>query len=264
MSRVVLAGAAGKMGKEVIKAIHRSTDIQLVGAVSPGSVVGTDAGELAGVGPCGVMVSSDLAATLAATQPDVMVDFTTPEAVKGNTTAALEAGVRPVIGSTGLSGADIDELRALTESKGLGTLVAPNFAIGALLMMQFAAKAAQYFDHAEVIELHHNQKLDAPSGTAFKTVEAMAAVQQQFGVTNVPETEKLEGVRGGDYGGIRIHSVRLPGLLAHQEVLFGGLGQVLTIRHDAMSRECYMPGVLLGIRQVMGLSGLTYGLEHVL
>ncbi|MFN3429102.1 MAG: 4-hydroxy-tetrahydrodipicolinate reductase [Candidatus Sericytochromatia bacterium] len=263
MIRVVLAGAAGKMGKEVVKAIDRSGDIQLVGAVSP-LHAGTDAGELAGIGPCGVLIEADLATLLAESRPDVMIDFTTPEAVKGNARLALEAGVRPVIGATGLSPADLDELRALTESKGLGTLVAPNFAIGALLMMEFAARAAKYFDHAEVIELHHNQKLDAPSGTAFKTVEAMAQAQAQFGVTNVPETEKLAGVRGGEVAGIRVHSVRLPGMLAHQEVLFGGLGQVLTIRHDAMSRECYMPGVLLGVRQVMGLKGLTYGLEHVL
>ncbi|MNS12916.1 4-hydroxy-tetrahydrodipicolinate reductase [compost metagenome] len=263
MIRVVLAGAAGKMGKEVVKAIHGAKDIQLVGAVSP-LHTGTDAGELAGIGPCGVLIESDLAALLAEARPDVMIDFTTPEAVKGNAILALEAGVRPVIGSTGLSPADLDELRALTESKGLGALVAPNFAIGALLMMEFAARAAKYFDHAEVIELHHNQKLDAPSGTAFKTVEAMAQVQSQFGVTNVPETEKLAGVRGGEVAGIRVHSVRLPGMLAHQEVLFGGLGQVLTIRHDAMSRECYMPGVLLGVREVMRLQGLTYGLEHVL
>ena len=263
MIRVVLAGAAGKMGKEVVKAIQGAGDIQLVGAASP-LHTGTDAGELAGVGPCGVLIESDLAALLAEARPDVMIDFTTPEAVKGNAILALEAGVRPVIGSTGLSPADLDELRALTEAKGLGALVAPNFAIGALLMMEFAARAAKYFDHAEVIELHHNQKLDAPSGTAFKTVEAMAQVQARFGATNVPETEKLEGVRGGEYAGIRVHSVRLPGMLAHQEVLFGGLGQVLTIRHDAMSRECYMPGVLLGVREVMRLSGLTYGLEHVL
>jgi 4-hydroxy-tetrahydrodipicolinate reductase len=261
--RVVLAGAAGKMGREVIKAIHQAPDIELVGAVSPRHV-GTDAGELAGIGPTGVAFTADLASTLEATSPDVMVDFTTPESVKANAITALNAGVRPVIGATGLSPADLEELVALTTASNLGTLVAPNFAIGALLMMQFAAKAAEYFDHAEVIELHHNQKLDAPSGTAFKTVEAMAAVQPRFGASNVPETEKLAGVRGGEYAGIRVHSIRLPGLLAHQEVLFGGLGQVLTIRHDAMSRESYMPGVLLGIRKVMGLSGLTHGLEHVL
>jgi 4-hydroxy-tetrahydrodipicolinate reductase len=211
-----------------------------------------------------VAVSDDLGAVLAVTRPDVMVDFTTPEAVKGNTLLALNHGVRPVVGATGLSASDLAEIGALTDAKGLGALIAPNFAIGALLMIQFAAKAAEYFDHAEVIELHHNQKLDAPSGTAFKTVEAMAAVQKRFGSSNVDETEKLEGVRGGDDHGIRVHSVRLPGMLAHQEVLFGSLGQVLTIRHDATSRECYMPGILLGIRKVMGLTGLTVGLEHVL
>ena len=263
MIRVVLTGAAGKMGKEVVKAIGRAEGLELVGAVSPNHA-GEDIGTIAGLDPLGVALTPDLDAVLAATKPDVLVDFTNPDVVKGITLTALRHGVRPVVGSTGLSPADLDEIRVLTEAQGLGTLIAPNFAIGALLMMQFAQKAAQYFDHAEIIELHHNQKLDAPSGTAVKTAEVMLQAQPAFGATNVKDTEKLAGARGGETGGIRIHSVRLPGLLAHQEVMFGGLGQVLTIKHDAMSRDCYMPGVLLGIRKVMQIQGLVYGLEHVL
>jgi len=143
-------------------------------------------------------------------------------------------------------------------------LVAPNFAIGALLLMRFAKEAARYFPHAEIIELHHNQKADAPSGTAIKTAELMLDEQDAFGVGNAPETEKLKGARGAEFGGIRIHSVRLPGLVAHQEVLFGGLGQILSIRHDSLSRESFMPGVMLAVRKAMDLQGLVYGLEHLL
>lgn len=261
--RVLIAGAAGKMGRETIKAVHGAPDMTLVAATSR-QHAGTDAGALAGLAPLGLHVREDLAAALAETTPDVMVDFTHPDAVRGNAELAIAAGVRPLIGTTGLTADDLAALESQARARGLGVLVAPNFAIGALLMMQFAAKAAQYFDHAEILELHHNQKADAPSGTALKTAEAMLAVQPRFGATNRPETESLAGARGGETSGLRIHSVRLPGLLAHQEVMLGGLGQVLTIRHDAMSRECYMPGVLLGIRKIMAVEGLVYGLEHVL
>lgn len=260
--RVVLTGAAGKMGREVVKAMQAAPDLALVAAVSPRHK-GQDVGELAGCGPLGLRATDDLAEALA-TKPDVLVDFTRPEAVMGVARAALHAGVRPVIGSTGLTPADLEELDALAKAKNLGVLVAPNFAIGALLMIRFAAEAAKYFDHAELIELHHDRKHDAPSGTAIKTVEAMNAARPRFEPPAIPGSETVAGVRGGEQGGIHVHSVRLPGLLAHQEVLFGGLGQLLTIRHDALSRECYMPGVLLGVRKVMTLSGLTYGLEHVM
>lgn len=263
MIRVVLTGAAGKMGRETVKAIARSEDIQLVGAVSR-SQAGDDAGVVAGIGPIGVAIEADTLQALDTLKPDVLIDFTTPEVVRGMADAAIARGIRPVIGTTGLSPADLEAIDQAARARGVGALVAPNFAIGALLMMQFAKKASEYFDHAEIIELHHNQKLDAPSGTALKTAEAMRQVQDRFGATNVPETETIAGARGGETAGIRIHSVRLPGLLAHQEVLFGGLGQVLTIRHDAMSRECYMPGVLVGCRKVMTFEGLVYGLENVL
>lgn len=261
--RVALTGVAGKMGREVVKALQDAPELALVAAVSPRHA-GRDAGELAGIAPIGLTVGADLPATLAATRPDVLVDFTRPEAVMGVARAAIAAGVRPVIGSTGLTPDDLAELDRLARAAGVGVLVAPNFAIGALLMIRFAAEAARYFDHAEVIELHHDRKHDAPSGTALKTLEAMAEARPRFEPPAVPGSETLPGVRGGEQGGVHVHSVRLPGLLAHQEVLFGGAGQLLTLRHDALSRECYMPGVLLGVRRVMTLSGLVYGLENVM
>lgn len=261
--KVLLTGAAGQMGREVVKALQNTSDLRLVAAVSPRHA-GSDVGELAGIGAIGLPVVADLSTALTETRPDVLVDFTRPEAVLGVARAALAAGVRPVIGSTGLTPADLNELAALASEKGLCVLVAPNFAIGALLMIRFAAEAAKFFGHAEVIELHHDRKHDAPSGTAVKTLEAMAASRASFEPSAVVGTESIPGVRGGERDGVRIHSIRLPGLLAHQEVLFGGLGQLLTIRHDALSRECYMPGVLLGIRQVMDRSGLIYGLEQVM
>lgn len=264
MLRVVVAGAAGKMGKETIKAITQAPDMVLVGALSP-SRIGEDAGTVAGLpAPLGVVISHDAPGLLEETRPDVVVDFTRAEPSAELAAWALASGAHFVTGTTGFSPEALAAMRAQAEAAERAVLVAPNFAIGALLMIEFAQRAAKYFDHAEIIELHHNQKVDAPSGTALKTAEAMQAAQARFGVSNVPETEKLPGARGAETGGIHIHSVRLPGLLAHQEVLFGGLGQVLTIKHDALSRECYMPGVLLAIRRVGGLSGLTHGLEHIL
>lgn len=242
MIRVFVAGAAGQMGVEVVKAVAGAPDLALVGTTTSRA--------------------DDLAVALAAASPDVMVDFTRPDSVMANARTALAAGVRPVIGTTGLTPADLEELAGLSADG--CTLIAPNFAIGALLMIRFAAEAAKFFGHAEVIELHHDRKHDAPSGTAVKTLEAMAAVRPAFEPPAVPGSETVPGVRGGEVGGVHVHSVRLPGLLAHQEVLFGGLGQLLTIRHDALSRECYMPGVLLGVRAVMNRSGLIYGLEHVM
>lgn len=260
MIRVVLAGAAGKMGREVVKALDGAPDIQLVGAVSPRHA-GRDVGEVAGLAHRGLPI----VATLDACEPgDVFIDFTNPDSVMANALEALKLGYRPLVGSTGMSKEDLEQLERESLSRGLGTLVAPNFAIGALLMIKFAQEAAKYFDHAEIMEQHHHQKLDAPSGTALKTAEAMLASRPAFDRAHPDEVEKLAHARGGDLNGIRIHSVRLPGMLAHQEVYFGGLGQVLTIRHDALSRECYMPGVLLGIRKVMAINGLVVGLEQVL
>ena len=260
MIRVVVAGAAGKLGREIVKGVLAQPDMRLVGGVSPRHA-GVDLGDVAGLAPLGLAVVGSIGEAAAA---DVLVDVTNPHVVMGNASAALQRGMRPLIGSTGLSAEDLARLEKETVSRKLGTLVAPNFALGALLMMRFAREAAKYFEHAEIVEMHHDQKLDAPSGTALETARAMRRERPAFDRAHPDEVEKLAHVRGGDLGGIRIHSVRLPGMLAHQEVHFGGEGQVLTIRHDALSRDCYMPGVLLGIRKLMAIDGMVVGLEHLL
>lgn len=262
--RVALAGASGKMGREIVKAIAQAPDLKLVAAIARRHA-GEDAGTVAGLAPLGVPIVSRLSEALVEGGIDVLVDVTAPEAAAGHALEALTARVRPVIGTTGLSPHEIQEIRHACETRGLGAILAPNFAIGAILMMKFAQEAAKHFAHAEILELHHNQKADAPSGTALKTAELMRESRAAFGLDNAPETEKLPGARGAEApGGIHVHSIRLPGLVAHQEVIFGGLGQTLTIRHDSLSRESFMPGVLFSVRRVMELEQLVYGLENIL
>lgn len=261
--RVLVAGGAGRMGREVVKAVSEAPGMEIV-AVVDNYLVGEDAGLLAGIDRLDIQVTSDLQQELNNVQPDVMVDFTNPTNVKGNIKMALEAGVRPVVGTTGLSKEDLDDINIWCQSANLGCLIAPNFAIGAILMMQFAAQAAKYLPHVEIIEMHHDQKLDAPSGTALKTAQLISANREAFRQGHFNEEELIEGARGADFDGMKIHSVRLPGYVAHQEVIFGGLGQTLTIRHDSISRQSFMPGVVLGIEKIMERKGLTYGLEHLL
>ncbi len=262
--RVVVCGAAGRMGSEVVRTVSREDGMELVGAVDRHNL-GVDVGVLAGVGPLGVMVSDDLEGVLVSTQPDVMVDFTTPTSVAANARTALRAGVRPVIGTTGMDPNDLADLGRLSAELRVGTVVAPNFAIGAVLMMKFAEMAAKFFPAVEIIELHHDQKLDAPSGTALRTAEKISLARGDYRQNTRSAVATLEGVRGGCYdGGIRIHSVRLPGLVAHQEVIFGGLGQTLTLRHDSISRESFMHGVVLAIHRVMGLEEMVVGLENLI
>jgi len=243
--RVLVTGARGRMGSEVVRAVAAEPDMEVVSAVGRGD---------------------DLSAALAAAHPDVMVEFTVPEAAMGNIHAALESGVTPIVGTTGLGPTELDEIRHLCESHQTAALVAPNFALGAVLLMRFAAEAAQYLPDVEIIEMHHERKLDAPSGTAAKTAEMIAAARATA-PTGQPEGafEKFPGVRGGlAEGGIRIHSVRLPGFVASQEVIFGGQGQRLSLRHDSIDRASFMPGVILAIRRMRSLSGLVYGLENIL
>ena len=262
IERVAVCGASGKMGREVVKAISRAEGLELVGGVAPHHA-GRDCGELAGVGPLGRPIVARLEDL--PEKPDVMVDFTHPSAVKANVVRALQAGVRAVVGTTGLFPEDLSEIARMAEEQGVGAIVAPNFALGAVLLMRFAAEASRYFDHAEILELHHNQKADAPSGTDIKTAEMMLTARDAFGTSNVADREMLSGARGANFDetGLRIHAIRLPGLVAHQEVIFGGLGQTLTIRHDSLSRESFMPGVLLAVRKVLDLKGLVYGLEKL-
>lgn len=261
--RVLLVGTAGKMGLELVKALTSTQDLKLVAGVSPRHA-GHDVGVLAGIGASGVLVDADLEEAIQRTSPDVLVDFTNPVAVYAVAQTAIRLGVRPVIGSTGLSAEQVSHLTYLCAEAGLGGVLAPNFSLGAILLMAFAKQAARYFEFAEIIEKHHERKLDAPSGTALSTAEALGQVRKNFNPGLPDSRELLAGVRGGQVDGVRIHSVRMPGLLAHQEVLFGAEGQLLTLRHDATHRACYIPGVCLAIRAVMRQNTLIVGLENLL
>ncbi|MDF0551567.1 4-hydroxy-tetrahydrodipicolinate reductase [Kamptonema sp. UHCC 0994] len=267
---VIVNGAAGKMGREVVKAVATVGDMTLFGAIerSP-EFLNVDAGELAGCGALEVPLTDDLQGMLALAgqekQLGVMVDFTHPNSVYENVRSAIAYGIRPVVGTTGLSPQQIQDLAEFADKASIGCLIIPNFSIGMVLLQQAALSASQYFDHVEIIELHHNQKADAPSGTAIQTAQMLAEMGKSFNPPLVEESEKLPGARGSLADeGIRIHSIRLPGLIAHQEVIFGGPGQVYTLRHDTSDRACYMPGVLLAIRKVLELKSLVYGLEKIL
>lgn len=257
MIKVGVSGAMGKMGKEVVNAVCNSDDFELVCAV--------DVIELDTEICKDVRIKGDLKAAIQIAKPDVIIDFTQPKFVFENAKICLENGVRPVIGTTGLSEEQLKTLKEMTEKNNLGCFIAPNFSTGAVLMMKFAQIAAKYFDNAEIIELHHNQKKDAPSGTAIKTAQMMAEENTSFSKGNCDETEIIPCSRGGKTNAdIRIHSVRMPGYMASQEVLFGSAGQILSIRHDSVDRKCYMPGVLLAAKYTAEHNEFVYGLDNIL
>jgi 4-hydroxy-tetrahydrodipicolinate reductase len=262
MIRVGVIGAIGRMGRMVCAAVADDPDLALVAGISP-SGAGEPLGPL--ISRPGVDVTiSDVTDTLLQAETEVAVDFTRPDVVMDNVRWAIDHGVHIVVGTSGMGPAELDEIRRLLEDEENDShvIVAPNFAIGAVLMQRFAAEAARYLPAAEIIELHHDRKVDAPSGTALSTAERLAKARREG--WQGPEGENVDGVRGGDSDGVRIHSVRLPGLVAHQEIIFGGPGQTLTIRHDSMDRESFMPGVLLAIKEVATRKGLTVGLEPLL
>ena len=261
MIKVMVSGACGRMGQAVLKAVIEDSELELVGAVDLAG--GADAGELVGLGKNGVIVGTDLEAVIDASSPEVMVDFTRPDVVYANAVKAIKKGVSPVIGTTGLSDEEKAELAELSKANNTPVFIAPNFAIGAVLMMLMARQAAKYMPEVEIIELHH-KKLDAPSGTALQTAAMISEVRKAHVQGNPEETEKVAGARGADVDGMRIHSVRLPGYVAHQEVIFGGLGQTLTIRHDSLNRESFMPGVCLACKKVRNLEGLVIGLDKIM
>ncbi len=252
------------MGREVINAVLQQVDMRLVAAVGHARGLGQDVGSSLAGEPCGVLLTDDVEAAMQAASGGVLVDFTLGPAAKNLALSALKHNVACVIGTTAIPPADIMELTEAAEASGLPVLLAPNFALGAILMIKFAREAARYFRWAEIIELHHEKKMDAPSGTARRTAELMRKSRPDGFRAMAHEEESVKGCRGGSIGGVRIHSVRLPGLLAHQEVLLGSSGELLTIRHDAVSREAYMPGVLLAIKMVRQLTGLVEGMESVL
>jgi 4-hydroxy-tetrahydrodipicolinate reductase len=255
MIRVGVVGATGKMGREVCVAVSAAPDLELVAAVSR-SRAGETAADALGIEGSD-LVLSDALASLDDASADVLVDFTSPAYAAEHVAWGIEHGMHVVVGTTGF---EIDEA---WRDAPVGIVIAPNFAIGAVLMMRFAEEAARYFDAAEVIELHHDEKADAPSGTAIATAERIGAARE--GSWSPPAgDDRHPGARGTDVGGVRVHSVRLPGLLAHQEVILGGAGQTLSIRHDSTSRSSFMSGVLLAIRAVGERPGLTVGLDALL
>ncbi|MEV4892330.1 4-hydroxy-tetrahydrodipicolinate reductase [Nonomuraea sp. NPDC055795] len=243
MIRVGVLGARGRVGVEVCKAVEAANDMELVAAVDQGD----DIEGLAGA--------------------EVVVDFTHPDVVMGNLEWCISHGVHPVVGTTGFDEDRLATVRGWLERfPGTNCLIAPNFGIAAVLMMHFAQQAARYFESVEIVELHHPNKADAPSGTARRTAELVSQARAKAGLSGMPDatSTSLDGARGADVGGVHVHSVRLAGLIAHQEVLLGGDGEILTIRHDTMNRAAFTPGVLLGVRRVRELPGLTVGLEPLL
>ena len=262
MIKVLVNGAHGRMGLTVAAAVLNDPELELVGAVD--AISASDIGELLGRKTLNIPIETELDRALDTHQPDVMVDFTQPAVVFNNVMTALKHKVSPVVGTTGLSDDALDLIRAESLKQSTPTFIAPNFALGAVLMMKMAVEAAKYFPDVEIIELHHDKKLDAPSGTAALTAKMINGVRAEHRQGHPDEVEKIDRVRGGEVGGIRIHSVRLPGYVAHQEVIFGGLGQTLTIRHDSINRESFMPGVVLACKRVRSLTGLTVGLDKLL
>ena len=249
MIKVAVCGAMGKMGKEVCETVINCPDTELVAQIDIAS---------------GGMYHS-IEDAYRVQDIDVLVDFTQPDSIYENAKFCLNNGIKIVIGTTGLRDKEIETLRNLSHIKHTGCLIAPNFSTGAVLMMMFSKLAAKYFDNAEIVEFHHNQKKDAPSGTAIKTANLMSEAKSDFTKDNCEETETIEGARGGtSYSNIHIHSVRMPGFIASQEVILGASGQIMTIRHDTMDRKCYMQGVLLAIKHIMEKNDFTYGLENIL
>jgi 4-hydroxy-tetrahydrodipicolinate reductase len=243
MIKVGVLGARGRMGAEVVAAVEAAADCQLVAALDLG----------------------DSLDQLISSGAQVVVDFTTPDSVMANLEFLISHKIHAVVGTTGFDDARMAKLKSLSAAHPeVGVLIAPNFAIGAVLMMEFAAKAAKYFESAEIIELHHPNKVDAPSGTASRTAGLISVARKEAQLSAMPDatSTSLDGARGALIGDVPVHSVRLRGLVAHQEVLFGGLGETLSIRHDSLDRAGFMPGVLLGIRSVISRPGITFGLEH--
>lgn len=261
--KVGVMGAGGKMGREICKTVIQDDQLEFVAAFDRNHV-GMDAAVLAGCPASGVMISDDLEQLLAEVPLDVMVDFTVADAMRVNVPKVLSANVAVVAGTTGLSQEELQQMGELAKAHQTGMFHAANYAIGAVLMMKFAAEAGKYMPYVEIIELHHDKKMDAPSGTAVTTLHKIAEHRQSMQQGMPDEVEKIAGARGGDYEGMHVHSVRLPGYVASQEVIFGGLGQTLTIRHDSISRESFMPGIALAVKKVLGWTGLVQDLENIL
>ena len=255
--KVVISGATGKMGLETVAAVSRETDLELVGGScrqDRGPVLATTRGE--------VPLSTDLESLLEQTRPGVLVDFTNAAAAMEAAAKAAARSINIVMGASGFSEDQLKQLDAMASDSGVGIIVAPNFALGAIVLKKLAEQAAPYFDYVDIIESHHEAKIDAPSGFALALMRSLGGIKEF--TRNQPEKENLANTRGGEHQGISVHSIRMPGKSAHHEVIFGAAGQTLSLRHDTLGRDCYMPGVVRCIRDVVTRPGLVIGLENVL
>ena len=271
---VLVSGALGRMGSEVVNSVLNSSDCELVAAIDTNKKNnGENISQLLNLKKSEVNVSNDLEGSLCSISQDyrnekikpVLVDFTHPDSVYENTRSAIAYGISPVVGTTGLTPSQINDLAIFTQKANIGCAIIPNFSVGMVLLQQAASVAAKFYDNIELIEMHHNQKADSPSGTCIKTAEMIEEYPKKYNQNLVKETESLKGVRGGIRdSGLNIHSIRLPGLLAHQVVIMGSPGETYTIKHDTIDRKAYMPGVLQAIRKIGKFDSLIYGLEKLI
>ncbi len=271
---VLVSGALGRMGSEVVNSVLNSSDCELVAAIDTNKKNnGENISQLLNLKKSEVLVSNDLEGSLCSISQDyrneeikpVLVDFTHPDSVYENTRSAIAYGISPVVGTTGLTPSQINDLANFAQKANIGCAIIPNFSVGMVLLQQAASVAAKFYDNIELIEMHHNQKADSPSGTCIKTAEMIEEYPKKYNQSLVKESESLKGVRGGIRdSGLNIHSIRLPGLLAHQVVIMGSPGETYTIKHDTIDRKAYMPGVLQAIRKIGKFNSLIYGLEKLI
>lgn len=261
--RILVNGACGRMGQEVVKTIVNELDDLLVGVCDRVNS-GKDIMKILSLDGPEVIIKDSLLEAIKESEPDVIIDFTTPRVVMENIEIGLSNGINMIVGTTGITEIDLEKIENLTRENKVNALIVPNFAIGAVLMMRFAYEAAKYLDDVEIIDIHHEKKVDAPSGTAIKTAELINSARKRKEGARSDEIEKLACARGADCSGIKLHSIRLPGLIAHQEVIFGAEGQSLTIRHDSYNRRSFMPGVKLALEKIEEIDGLVYGLEKII
>ena len=271
---VLVSGALGRMGSEVVNSVLNSSDCELVAAIDTNKKNnGENISQLLNLKKSEVLVSNDLEGSLCLISQDyrnenikpVLVDFTHPDSVFENTRSAIAYGISPIVGTTGLTPSQINDLAIFAQKANIGCAIIPNFSVGMVLLQQAASVAARFYDNIELIEMHHNQKADSPSGTCIKTAEMIEEYPKKYNQSLVKESESLKGVRGGVRdSGLNIHSIRLPGLLAHQVVIMGSPGETYTIKHDTIDRKAYMPGVLQAIRKIGKFDSLIYGLEKLI
>ncbi len=266
-TKVAIGGINGRMGRAITKLLLDSDEFEIVGALGKAGAdyIGSDLGQLIGIKAIGIKISASFEELLKSCKPDIIIENSVAEESLATAKKALESGIRSVIGTSGLPESDVNVLSELARKHKTGALQIPNFSIGAVLMMEFARQAGAYFENVEIVEMHHTKKLDSPSGTAMHTVKKLANARSEYNHKEVDDHEILEGSRGGlGQSGVRVHSLRLPGLISHQEVIFGAQGELLTVRHDSFNMDCFLMGIMLSLKFVSTIDHLEVGLDKVL